>query len=199
MTKKVKSIISLVSACVLLVVGIVCAIVASINGANKYKGIDYSHNITIENVRTEPATIQGIVYHYVSLTGGVRNCTDSEVELDVIIVFEGIDNVTGEKNEYKQGLVLGEVKPNQTVVLKEDEISVGNDKGFYPEKIKRVEIISDNGESYRAVFKDESDGNIILFGISLVCLLLAVVFGARWISEFLKERKEKLNNGDKIK
>lgn len=193
MTKKVKSLISLVVACTLAVVGIVCAIVASIGGANRYKGIDYSHNITITNVRTEPENIQGIVYHYVSLTGGVRNCTDEEVDLHIVIVFEGINNNMGEKGEDRLGISLGKLKPNESVDLKEEEIPIGNDKGFYPEKIKRIEIVQSNGENYKAEFKDDSDVNIIIFGISLVSLLLAVVFGARWTSDFLKERKEKTN------
>lgn len=190
LTNKTKNLIKLILSCTLVVCGIALIVVASVLGAIRYKGIDYSHNITIENVRTD-ATSSEIVYHYVSLSGSVRNCTDKDLEkLPIRIVFDGVDNNTGEKNEYSVDVLLAGAKSNQSVMIKEEEIKIGNKQGFVPQSIKRVEFVLEDGKGYKAVYMPESDGNIIMFAFGFIAVALGGLLFANWFKEYKKLKEE---------
>ena len=192
MTEKKKHIIKLSSSVFVLVLGIVLCVIACVSAVKKYEGIEYSHNIKIENIRTIPVeTPDEVMYSYITLSGSVRNCKDDVVDLHIYLVFEGIENKTGEKTEYRTGLYLGEVNPNQEVVLKSDEVVVGNDKSFIPEKLKRVEVVTgDSATNYRAKFVEDSGMDIVLFGASLVCLLASTICGTKFVIDFVRFIKE---------
>lgn len=199
MTRRFKFITSLVISAVLMIASITMMVVSGVVASNKYKGVKYSHDINISEIKTDSASLSGVVYHYVTIDGGIKNCTDKDMaNMDVIIYFEGVNNSTGEEGvQYEASFILEDFKAGKVFDIDKKTIKVGNKSGFVPESIKKIEISSmEQGSRTKAVYIKQDDSMVVLFGLGLAVLLASSVIMIRAIVSNAKKNVA-LQSGNK--
>ena len=190
MTKKSKFIIVVVMCSLCICASIVSIILACVSANKKYDGVKFSHNIYIKEIETDNATLSGVVYHYVSLEGDIKNLTEENLKsAEVVIVFKGIENNTGMETEYETSLSVKDLYAGASVSVDEKVIKIGNKAGFVPTEIKSIEVtLADGQRRIEATFVKGDSSVVLAFGLGLAISLVAGVIMITNISKFKKEK-----------
>lgn len=188
MTTNRKQIFKLVVACVLALAGLVCMTIACIF-AFKTTEDDFSHNIVIKEIETQPTTENGMVYHIVTIEGDLYNNTIRNYEtVNLEITFDGVDNKTGQEAEYLTSVVIDGLYANSKTNINKKRLTIGNQRGFIPESIKSIKIDLTNGRA-DVPFEETNEGSLILFGGALALILVSGLVFANWNNGRKKEGK----------
>lgn len=189
MARNTKKLIGFILATIVALGGIAAMIVATVITIKEDSKQEYSHNLIVNDVRTDTSSLSGVVYHYVDIEGELKNKTENSFEtVDVVINFKGIENLTGEEAVFAYNFVIENLEAGETRDLSEMIIKVGNKVGFIPQSIDSI-IIYDGAEEGTIVeFKEESSTGIILFGVALFALFVS---GMTYAYTFANKNKEK--------
>lgn len=194
MPTKVKSLLYLIFSGVLMLGAVIMMIVATVQ-SSKLGKMDYSHSIEIVSVEAEEQITNSVLYYVVSIDGEIVNNTNKDYSLVTVkVVFDGINNKTGQDANFESIFVIDEFNSKTKYSVADERFRVGNASGFIPESIEEIEISID-GESRIVKFEEVDDSNLIVFAGALVSLFISILLFAKWNN--LNKKSKTVQNGNK--
>ena len=179
MTTKKNQLVNLISAIVLASLGLVCMIVACIFALNS-SDMAYIHDIKIKDIETQHATEEGTVFYIVTIDGNIYNNTDKNYDVvNLEIIFDGIENKSGEETEFLSSIIIENLHADGKTNINAKKLKVGNQRGFIPESIKSISIVSAE-DSVEVPYGEVQEGSLMLFSSAIVLLFVSALVFAKW-------------------
>ena len=174
-----KQLVNLISAIAIATLGFICMIVACVL-AFKSNDMEYIHDIRIKNIETQHATEEGTVFYIVTIDGSIYNNTDDSYEVvNLDIIFDGVENKSGEETEFSSSIIIENLHADGKTNINAKKLKVGNQRGFIPESIKSISIVTAEG-SVDVPYGEVQEGSLILFGGAIILLFVAALVLAGW-------------------
>ena len=185
---KDKIVISVLS--FLVLVSMTFVAILSVKSFDQYDDYAFCHTIEMsENIEEEIGIDQNIIY-YIRLNGEIRNCTEKDYDAATMTVSVlGTNNKTGEKAKVEVSVPVMGLKKDSWVPVSNESLKVWSDKGFVPESVEKVEIMTPSGEEFKVVKIENKDGNIVWFTLSLVSLVGFGIMLAKKVYDLSQDKK----------
>jgi len=179
MTKNKEQLVYLITAIATAILGLVCMVIASVSAFGTSK-TEYSHNVEIKEIETQLESVNGVTYHFVSIHGDIINNTSNEYDVvSVEVVFDGVDNKSGQPAEFTSNIIIEKLHSNSKVSVRDKVLKVGNQRGFVPQSIKSIKLILADG-MVDIPFEENSESSLILFSGALTLFFVSGLLFAKW-------------------
>ena len=118
--------------------------------------------------------------HDVTIEGELRNDSGKDYVLATMeIVFAGVNNRTGEYEEFVFCKELSDFGDGTKKFFGEEKFSILSMSGYIPESIKEVRIVS-GGNVDVAAFEQSDDLSLVCFALAMGLVVASCLVFAKW-------------------